>query len=72
MYNAQQVGKIQKRSGGGGRGVRGRGRGGNNNLQANMADASSTNAPAYTSIFGGLAFCLKATVNGRMRQVNGV
>ena len=36
------------------------------------ANANSTSVPAYTAIYGGLAYCLKAAINGRMRRVNGV
>ena len=75
MYNAQQARKSQKHGSSGGRGGKG-GRGGRGgaNSQANVADANFTTGsiPAYTSIFGGLAFCLKAAINGRMRRVNGV
>ena len=33
---------------------------------------NNENSPAYSSIFGGLAYCSKAAVNGRIRHVNGV
>src|SRR5579859_1085060 len=60
-----------EKGGRGGRGSRG-GRGGGNNTQgANLVDGNAANAPAYSAIFGGLAFCLKAATNGHMRQVNG-
>jgi hypothetical protein len=39
---------------------------------ANVANADKDSTPAYTSIFGGLAYCCKAAVNGRIRRVNGV
>lgn len=72
-YNAKQARKSQKHGGKGGRGRRGgRGGGGNDSQTANLADANPTNAPAYNAIFGGLAFCCKAAVNGRMKRVNGV
>src|SRR5579859_3065440 len=77
-YLANEVRKSQKRGGGGGggggrggRGSRGGRGGGNNSQAANLADANAVNAPAYSAIFGGLAFCLKAATNGRMRRVNG-
>src|SRR5271170_6440655 len=80
-YMAKEARKAQKNGGGGGgrggkggrggRGSRG-GRGGGNSQTANFADANSAGAPAYSTIFGGLAFCLKAAANGRMRRVKGV
>src|SRR5579859_7273528 len=74
---ANEVHKSQKRGSGsgGGRGGRGQGggRGGHNSQAANLANANNgTVAPAYNSIFGGLAYCCKAAVNGRIRRVNGV
>jgi hypothetical protein len=42
---------------------------------ANVANADNNNnngSPAYGSIFGGLAYCCKAAVNGRIRRINGV
>ena len=75
-YLAKQAKKAQNQKRGGGRG---RGRGGhrgNGHGNANYADANngSTNgdAPAYNSIFGGLAFCLKAAINGNIQRVKGV
>ena len=71
-YNAKQACKSQKKSGKGGKGRRGGG-GGNDHQEANMANAnSSSNAPAYNAIFGGLAYYYKAAVNGRIRYINGV
>jgi hypothetical protein len=59
-YMAKQARKTQGQNSGGGRGKRGKrgGRGGHGG-NANLADANSTggDAPAYSSIFGGLAFC---------------
>ena len=55
-----------------GKGRRGGGGGGNNSQAANLANANSASAPAYNAIFGGLAYCCKAAVNGRIRRVNGV
>jgi hypothetical protein len=83
-YNAMQTQKAQnpKRGCGGGRGRggyrggRGGGYGGNSGNTANLANANANanegTAPAYNSIFGGLAFCLKAATNGRIRKVRGV
>ena len=42
---------------------------------ANVANADNNNnnsSPAYSAIFGGLAYCCKAAVNGRIRRINGV
>ena len=77
-YLAKQAAKAQnpKRGGRGGRG-RGGYRGGHGN--ANYADANNdggnngtATAPAYNSIFGGLAYCLKAAINRNIQQVKGV
>ena len=74
-YLAKQAAKAQNPK----RGGRGRGRGGYRGTghgNANYANANngSTNgdAPAYNSIFGGLAFCLKAATNGNIQRVKGV
>src|SRR5579859_7100041 len=74
---ANEVRKSEKRDGGGRGGRQGGGRGGsgggNNSQAANLANANTgTIAPMYNSIFGGFAYCCKAAVNGRIRQVNGV
>src|SRR5271169_190119 len=71
-YNAKQARKSQNKRGGGRRRGRRGGGGGNNSQAANLADANSAGAPAYNSIFGGLAYCCKAAVNGRIRRVNGI
>src|SRR5271170_2630896 len=81
-YNAKQAQRYQpqnqfnqnqnqfnQRGRGKGRG-RG-GRGGYNPQGANLANANGS-APAYNSIFGGLAYCCKAAVNSRIRKVNGI
>jgi transposase InsO family protein len=73
-YNAKQA---RKPPGGGGRG-RGRGgggnRGGKSGGNANFADANSNagDSPAYSQIFGGLAFCSPqpAPRNRRRRRSN--
>ena len=71
-YYAKQVKCSQNQKKGGGGGKKGRCGGGNNDSQAaNLANANAStdtsNAPTYNSIFDGLAFCLKATVNYRIR-----
>ena len=74
-YNAKQARRSQPQRGGGrGRG-RGGGRGGHNSQTANLANANTNangSAPAYNAIFGGLAYCYNAAVNGRIRKVNGI
>src|SRR5579862_5789302 len=73
-YLAKQARKAQdtRESGNGGgrkrRRVGGNGKSGN---AANLVDANGT-APAYNTIFGGLAFCLKAALDGRIQRVKGV
>jgi len=75
-YNAKQA-RRQKSDNGNGKRNRNRKQqsqpqpqpGANANV-ANADDKDST--PAYSSIFGGLAYCCKAAVNGRIRRVNGV
>jgi hypothetical protein len=75
-YNAKRARKAQNQNGGGGkgkgRGGRRGGKGGKGN--ANLADTNSNagDAPAYGAIFGGLAFCLKAALNSKIRRVKGV
>ena len=79
-YLAKEARKAQnpKKGGGGGRGRgghrggRGGGHGGNDRNTANLVDANDNTAPAYNAIFGGLVFCLKAALNGRIRRVKGV
>ena len=76
-YYAKQVKRSQNQKKGGGGGKKGhRGGGGNDSQAANLANANAStdtsNAPAYNAIFGGLAFCLKAAVNRRIRRVKGV
>jgi len=44
----------------------------NNGNYGNNGNNANNNAPAYNSIFGGLAYCCKAAVNGRIKRVNGV
>src|SRR5271170_7865224 len=80
-YNAKQARKASqnnnnKRGSGGGRG-RGSGgsRGGYNPQAANLANANANangSAPAYNSIFDGLAYCCKAAVNSYIQKVKGV
>src|SRR5437762_925007 len=70
QQNQQQ--NQQQRGNSRGRGGRGRGgRGGSKYQSANLANASE-DSPAYSSIFGGLAYCCKAAVNHKIRRVNGV
>jgi hypothetical protein len=68
---AQKAQNLKRgRAGGRGRGGRHAGNSGN---KANLAHANVNEiAPTYNSIFGGLAFCLKAATNGRIRKARGV
>jgi hypothetical protein len=82
-YFAKEAQKAQnpKRGDGCGRG-RYRGKGGRHSGNgqgggtANLADAGNVEnngkAPTYNSIFGGLAFCLKAATDSWIRKVRGV
>jgi len=66
-----------KRAGGKG-GSKGKGKGSSKGKHrdgygnANYANADGANSPAYSSIFGGLAYCLKAAINGNIAHVKGV
>src|SRR6266516_1897032 len=40
--------------------------------QQGSNDDNKSSNPAYNAIFGDLAYCCKAAINGRIRRVNGV
>jgi hypothetical protein len=72
-YLAKQA-KRQARGRGRGRGGRGGGKQQKPQQPANSANVANANedTPAYSSIFGGLAYCCKAAVNHKIKRVNGV
>src|SRR5579862_9604022 len=73
-YLAKQARKLQDTRESGNSGGRKRRRVGGNGKSGNAANLANANgtAPAYNTIFGGLAFCLKAALDGRIRRVKGV